>query len=109
MKVLRVADFSEFPGPRYKALGPDSGEEFREDFLLPEIKKHQDQIQVDLDGTFGFGSSFLEEVFGGLVRAGVEPEYARAIARNLKSEEDPSLKDEISSYIEDSIEARKAS
>ncbi|MBY0383257.1 MAG: STAS-like domain-containing protein [Xanthobacteraceae bacterium] len=31
------------------------------------LREH-DSVTVDLDGTTGFGSSFLDEVFGGLVR-----------------------------------------
>lgn len=102
MKQLKVIEFSEFPGPRYIHLGDSSGEQFREKYLLPKIKEHG-VIQVDLDGAFGYGSSFLEEAFGGLLRAGVEPEIARGIAQNLKSDDDPSLKIEVTGYIEDAI------
>lgn len=62
-----VSDFSRTPGGRFRADGPHSGEEFREDVLWPALRDHR-VVEVDLSGTLGFGSSFLEEVFGGLVR-----------------------------------------
>lgn len=68
-KIVNVAnDFTRFPSGRYKRNGPTSGEEFRDRFLLPVIRAG-DQVKVELDGTIGYGSSFLEEAFGGLVRA----------------------------------------
>ncbi len=64
-------DFSRFPVGRYKKDGPDSGERFREDLLLPAVKDALDKdgkVRVVLDGVVGLPSSFLEESFGGLVR-----------------------------------------
>jgi hypothetical protein len=61
-------EFSPYPAGRYKTDGPFSGENFRE-ILVQLLKKH-DHITIDLDGSKGFGSSFLEESFGGLVRHG---------------------------------------
>jgi hypothetical protein len=70
---LSVArDYSRTPGARYRWQGPFSGEEFR-DYLAIKLQDAE-KIVIDLDGTRGFGSSFLEEAFGGLVR----------IARQLK-------------------------
>lgn len=104
MIEIRVVDFSEFPGPRYESLGPNSGEKFRDLVLAPAIQKHGADIIVDLDGTVGYGSSFLEEAFGGLVRKKqVTPEQAWRIAENLRSEDDPSYIYEIREYIEDAI------
>ena len=60
--------FSEFPAGRNKGDGPYSGELFRENYLIPLLKDPNIIIEVDLDGTLGYGSSFLEEAFGGLVR-----------------------------------------
>lgn len=60
-------DFSRFPAGRYRTDGPYSGQHFRDDLLQPALKKY-DRVIVDLDGTMGFGSSFLEEAFGGLRR-----------------------------------------
>jgi hypothetical protein len=56
------------PGGRFRSEGNWSGEEFREVLLTPKITAGDD-IVVDLDGPLGFTTSFLEEVFGGLVRA----------------------------------------
>ena len=67
MKINLAEDFSEFPAGRYKTDGPSSGEAFRDDLLVPALKTH-DIVYVDLDGTLGLGSSFLEEAFGGLIR-----------------------------------------
>lgn len=67
MKLSVARDFSEFPAGRHPDDGPYSGERFREEFLAPNLKS-DGSIEVDLDGTMGYGSSFLEEAFGGLVR-----------------------------------------
>ncbi|TPW33867.1 STAS-like domain-containing protein [Oecophyllibacter saccharovorans] len=57
------------PGGRFKRFGPGSGEEFRDDHLLPALKKAGDgRVTVILDSRRGYGSSFLEEAFGGLIR-----------------------------------------
>lgn len=66
--IVNIAkDFSRNPAGRYTTDGPYSGEAFRDSILLPALKK-EDVIEVILDGALGFGSSFLEEAFGGLVR-----------------------------------------
>ena len=59
-------DFSRHTSPRKKDQGRNSGEKFRE--LLVKRLKDCDVVTVDLDGTSGIGSSFLDEAFGGLVR-----------------------------------------
>ena len=38
MTELRIAEFSKFPGGRFKKYGPHSGEEFRRERLMPAIK-----------------------------------------------------------------------
>lgn len=74
--------------------------------LLEAISKKPEKIIVNLDGVLGYGSSFLEEAFGGLIRDGVQSEVALEIANNLISEIDPSLKIEITEYIKEAIEHR---
>lgn len=68
--ILNVASqFSRFPAGRYRDDGPFTGQRFREDLLIPALEKH-DEVLIELDGVIGYGSSFLEEAFGGLVRSG---------------------------------------
>lgn len=73
-KVIEVAEkFSRTPGPRYKIHGDFSGEEFRDSYLVGALRSAIDQdsvLTVVLDDVAGYGSSFLEEAFGGLLRHG---------------------------------------
>lgn len=66
-KINIASEFSVTPAGRYRTDGPHSGEAFRDDVLLPALNAY-DSVTVDMNGTLGFGSSFLEEAFGGLVR-----------------------------------------
>ncbi len=68
MKTISIAkQFSPNPAGRYPEDGPFNGERFRQDFLIPALND-SDVVTVVLDGVSGFGSSFLEEAFGGLIR-----------------------------------------
>jgi hypothetical protein len=70
MREIRISlarDFSRDPGPRRKEQGPHSGETFRK--VLVKALGQYERVVVDLDGTNGIGSSFLDEAFGGLVRS----------------------------------------
>ena len=71
MKQIDIAkDFSDTPIGRYDPEdGPVTGERFREELLYPALKQHG-EVNVVIDGTEGYGSSFLDEAFGGLVRKG---------------------------------------
>ncbi|HHQ4762958.1 STAS-like domain-containing protein [Aeromonas sobria] len=110
MKTIFVKDFSVFPGPRTKELGENSGEAFRDDILIPAIRSHG-QVCVDLDGVFGYGSSFLEEVFGGLVRVGTSSGISESdiqfVSEHLISKDDPSVIVEIREYITNALQRKK--
>lgn len=70
-KIINIAkDFSLYPAGRFKTDGPYSGEAFRDDILVPSLQSH-DCVQVQIGEVPGYGSSFLEEAFGGLVRLGL--------------------------------------
>jgi hypothetical protein len=105
-KTIQVAkDFSETPGPRFKEEGPFSGEEFLEKLLLPAYKQvvaDGGTLLVDLDGTEGYATSFLEAAFGELARKFPPAEVLASIA--FKSEDEPYLVEEVKRYI---MEARK--
>ena len=108
MKDIYVKRFSEFPGPRKESIGPNSGERFRDEVLYKAIQEFPNEtFRIHLDGTAGYGSSFLEEAFGGLVRLGVSEKTMTEIIKNLVSEEDPSLIVEVSEYVNDAIQALK--
>ena len=69
--IIDVAgEFSRYPAGRYRSDGRYSGERFRQDFLVPALKKVKEQgiVTIEMDGAAGYGPSFLEEAFGGLVR-----------------------------------------
>jgi hypothetical protein len=59
--------FTDCPGGRYEARSEKSGEEFRKAVLLPLIEANE-HVTLNLNGVFGFPPSFLDEVFGSLVR-----------------------------------------
>lgn len=96
--VINVArDFSKYPAGRYVDDGPASGQFFRQKFLIPALKESK-PMSIELDGTRGYGSSFLEEAFGGAVREGFSPAAVKATFKLVS--EDQSLIDEIHDYIE---------
>lgn len=97
MITVKVATaFSRYPAGRTPNDGPFSGEAFRKQHLEPFLKRDE-TVVVDLDGTRGYGSSFLEEAFGGLVRAGIQVD---ALKRLLRLEGGrASVKTEIEDYI----------
>ena len=67
---INILNFSEYPGPRYKSQGNSSGEEFYIKVLNPAFAKcysNKEILEVYLDGTAGYPSSFLDEAFGELV------------------------------------------
>ncbi|WP_051631281.1 STAS-like domain-containing protein [Afifella pfennigii] len=73
MIEIRVIDHVPAPGGRYIKDGPYSGQWFREEILRPALQEAREKgeaVRVLLDGAPGYGSSFLEEAFGGAVRKG---------------------------------------
>ncbi|UZR29053.1 STAS-like domain-containing protein [Methylococcus mesophilus] len=96
--IINIAkQFSRYPAGRLKDDGPFSGERFREEFLEPVLRSDGHAV-VEFDGARGYGSSFLEEAFGGLVRLGYPREKIKQAFSLLSS--DRSLIDEINDYIE---------
>ena len=95
MKLITIAtDFTDAPGARYRTDGEKSGQEFYEDHLkikFEEALKDNAILTIDLDGTWGYPSSFISEVFGRLGK-----EYGASIVLkhiHIKSDEDKDLKD----------------
>ena len=98
MITVNIAkDFTRYPSGRYKKNGTTSGEGFREQFLEESLSKGE-KVIVEFDGTIGYGSSFLEEAFGGLVRKLKIPQATLAELLTLSSS-DKSIVAEVNQYI----------
>lgn len=94
-------DFTRKTGLRYREQSENSGQQFREEVLLDLFDKAVESdsiLEINLDNTFGYGPSFLEESFGGLARER-SPVLALKHLRFI-SEEEPFLIDEIKDYIQ---------
>ena len=109
-KISIAKQFTKTPGPRYIHEGKFSGEQFRLEYLYPlfiKAMQANQKIEAVLDGTAGYGTSFLEESFGGLVRQlvnknGMDVKKARSLVNDIIiiiSEEEEYLKDDIKSYV----------
>lgn len=98
-------DFSADPWGRYPADGDFNAQVFRQELLLPMFKKGKPFL-VDLSGSNRYGSSFLEEAFGGLVRVEKLSDDKLNLMR-VHHELLPSIADEVSYYIEEAKKQRK--
>ena len=107
IRINVAKDFYIAPVGRVPADGDYNGERFRKEYLVPALQK-ADIVFIDLDGSEGYGSSFLEEAFGGLVRK--EGFTAEDLKRRLdfKSDDDSSYLIEIEEYISDATRAEGA-
>lgn len=91
MTVFKIAtDFSQFLVGRTKQDSATSGENLRE-ILVPLLR--EGPLVVDLDGTMGYSSAFLQGAFEDLSRE------APVEGLRFISERDPSLVEEILSYL----------
>lgn len=100
LRVSVAQEFSTTPGPRYKTEGDFSGEQFLAEVLFPRFQEAQaagGTLLVDLDGTDGYATSFLDGSFGELARK-LQPEEVLRVLR-FKCDDEPSLIDEIEEYI----------
>lgn len=71
LKINIAKDYSRIVLGRWKRLGPYSGEDFYETKLLPmydDAVKQGVKLEIELDGTKGYPSSFLDQSFGELAR-----------------------------------------
>jgi len=109
-RTLSIAQqFSRTPGPRFESEGQFSGEEFRRTVLLPLVREamgERSKLAVDLDGTAGYGTSFLEEAFGGLVRHDNIKSTELLALLEFKSNEEPYLTEDVRTYITEATPAQ---
>jgi hypothetical protein len=98
MKISK--DFTTTPGARYYEDGPFSGQEFFDkklDSAFQTAISKKEKLIVDLDGTEGYATSFLDEAFRRL-----SLKYGKDLVLNnlnFISNEEPDWIDEIKKYI----------
>ena len=101
-------EYTNTPGVRYITDGEYSGEDFRENILkklfLKALEK-KDVLEIDLDDTYGYPSSFLEESFGGLARIYGKDKVKKII--KIISNDDPLQISRIDGYIENANDEKK--
>lgn len=100
-KIFDMAkNFTRYPSGRTSDDGEFSGESFRNKVLIKAIDK-KEKTEINLDSAIGYGSSFLEEAFGGLVRAGKTKKEINDFI--ILKTQDYSLRQEIEKYISDAL------
>ncbi|MBB1317500.1 STAS-like domain-containing protein [Shewanella sp. SR43-4] len=86
--------FSDTPAGRYFDDGDYTGEHFRENVLKDLVNNLQEneKLIITIDDVEGFGSSFLDEAFGGMVGKGyIEPdEFLDLLVIDYEDSEDVS-------------------
>ena len=96
--IIKISkDFSPAPG------GREEGKEFLETLLKPkyiEAVQNWEKLVIDLDGGYGYPTSFLKEAFGGLIKEHNSREVLDTLV--FISNDEPSLIDEIRSYMSSS-------
>lgn len=101
--MLNIAiEFSDTPDARLKENGKSSAEQFREQILEKKFLTARDNktsLVINLDGAAGYGTSFLEESFGGLARKYSTNEVLKTL--QFISNDEPYLIEDIVRYIEE--------
>lgn len=95
LNISQVAPNFLYQGPRFKKLGPNSGEAFRDEILIPfldELDITQQSGVVDFGNTKVFSPSFLEESFGGAIRRGYGEKIESLKFENIPEEWEDALK-----------------
>ena len=99
--IVIAKDFTQATGARERADGPKSGQEFLETLLRPKFVEAKDVdgvLLVDMDGTWGYASSFVSGSFGSLAREFTAPVVHKHL--ELKSDEDSVLLEKVNAEID---------
>lgn len=100
VKINIAKDFSDILGGRFYSDGSFSGQEFYERILKNSFNKainKKTKLEINLDGTFGYPSSFIDQSFGELGR-----EYGQKLVQDTLifiSNDQPNLENKIREYI----------
>ena len=70
IKQYNIFDYTEYPGPRYSHQGDYSSENLYFKIIKPLFERAieiNSNFTINLDGTAGYASSFIDELFGNIV------------------------------------------
>lgn len=65
--TLDVSKYTDTPIGRNTLDGPKNGAHYRDNYVIPEFDNYQ-IVKLDFTKTMGTTPSFLEEIFGGIIR-----------------------------------------
>lgn len=65
--TLDVSKYTDTPIGRNALDGPKNGADYRDRYVIPAFDEYQ-MVKLDFTNTMGTTPSFLEEIFGGIVR-----------------------------------------
>lgn len=105
MTIRMTVDFSKLPGEIDELHGTNTGEKFRNNYLIPVYDYclvRDENLNINFCNSHGYAASFLEEAFGGMVRNGYDGKQMLR-KMNFKTEEEPLLEDSIVEYIIEAI------
>lgn len=106
IKISVANDFSKTPGFRYESQSCGiSGEKFRDEILEPkylDALEKGEKLEITLDGTAGYLTSFLEEAFGGLKRKHPESNVLAVI--DIISNDEKHWIQDIQRYVENALD-----
>ncbi|WJD61540.1 STAS-like domain-containing protein [Pseudomonas kurunegalensis] len=103
--TLDVSKYTDTPIGRDALDGPKNGSDYRDNYVIPALDDYQ-RVKLDFTKTMGTTPSFLEEIFGGIIRKRVlGPQELKARVEVIYKYE--SVKRNILNYINEAAEKIK--
>lgn len=100
-------EFTTEPGPRFRSLGDNSGEEFRED-ILDQVFANNEPIEIDVtDVILNFGPSFLSESFGKIAVKHGKQKFYSLIKFKDDNESNKRFKIKVAQYVDNALKKSK--
>ncbi len=97
--TLAVSEYTDMPIGRDEKDGPKNGADYRDNYVIPALDQYS-LVKIDFNNTLGAAPSFLEELFGGLVRDGkITPENFHSRIQVVYSYQ--SVKNNITRYVKE--------
>ena len=111
-KIHIATDYTRRPGGRYIKDGDHSGEEFYKKVLQPQFKQifqkaDGTKLEINFDGTYGYASSFISEVFRRLVIEFKDKSKIKSLL-TFVSNDDPFLENSIIRVLDETDETDTA-